>query len=314
MAAPFEGPEKKLEIILAAPMKGLRSGSESKWKSVAHACGAEIISNIKTKELDAYLLSESSLFVWDDRILMITCGRTRLVKAVPEILTFVPPGEIVFFFYERKNLMYPKIQPSDFENDVASLVPYFPGKSYRLGPANHDHIHIFYYSAAPAPPGNDTTFEILMHDLPEDVIDRFHPKAGDTAESLEKRTGINRLLAYDFTDRHLFTPYGYSVNCIQGSTYVTAHVTPEPDGSYASFETNHPDPLSADMTSNVLDIFRPGRFSLVLTESITTEALTDGKRLFLSASIPGYSCREKSLYEFDSGYAVQFLNFTRNHS
>ena len=60
------------------------------------------------------------------------CGKTTLIHAVPEILKFVTKSNIAFVFYERKSFMFPKEQPSDFEDDVACLLQYFPGKSYRL--------------------------------------------------------------------------------------------------------------------------------------------------------------------------------------
>ena len=70
----FEGPEKKLEILLAPRHPGLREAAEEQWHRVAAASGASVISTLTGDALNAYLLSESSLFVWDDRILMITCG------------------------------------------------------------------------------------------------------------------------------------------------------------------------------------------------------------------------------------------------
>jgi len=107
MTTKFEGPEKKLEIILFAPQAGLRSNRDGQWDRVAKASRAAIISGIATDDLDAYLLSESSLFVWEDRILMITCGKTTLINAVPEILKIVNRDRIAFVFYERKSFMFP---------------------------------------------------------------------------------------------------------------------------------------------------------------------------------------------------------------
>ncbi|MFW6333786.1 MAG: hypothetical protein ACOC0W_00845, partial [Desulfosalsimonas sp.] len=296
------------------PDPGLRSNVDKRWDKVVNASGAEIVSGISTYEMDAYLLSESSLFVWDDRVLMITCGKTTLVKAVPELIRTIRQKRIAFFFYERKNLMYPQAQPSDFEADVAVLTEQFAGKSYRLGPANHDHVHIFYAST----PGNakemnpqeeeDETLELLMHDLEPSVLRAFIPKPGDQPADIESRTGIDGLYPDMLNDSFVFEPYGYSMNRISGQYYATIHVTPEETGSYASFETNVAESDYTERIRQIIDIFRPGRFTLVFTEAISDSDPGEGK---LPRKIEGYRRSEKSLYEFDSGYGVLFSNWER---
>ncbi|MFO7929939.1 MAG: hypothetical protein ACQETG_07575 [Thermodesulfobacteriota bacterium] len=311
----FEGPEKKLELILSEPDFRLRSNEDGRWNAVVRSSGAEIVSSISSQSMDAYLLSESSLFVWDDRVVMITCGTTTLVRAVPELIRTIERNRIAFFFYERKNLMYPQAQPSDFEADVAGLAEIFEGKSYRLGPANHDHVHIFYASAPdkkdaaiPAEEDDDETLELLMHDLDPAVLNAFMPKPGEKPSDIEARTGIDRLYPNMVNDSFVFEPYGYSMNRISGEQYTTIHVTPEEDGSYASFETNVAEVSYSDRIKQILDIFMPGRFTLVFTEAVSERDPGEGK---LPRQLPGYRRSEKSLYEFDSGYAVFFSNWEK---
>lgn len=312
MSMEFEGPEKKLEIILKTPDPELRNNADGRWNKVVAASGAEIVSVISGPDMDAYLLSESSLFVWADRVLMITCGKTTLVKAVPELVRAIDKDRIAFFFYERKNLMYPQYQPADFESDVAVITDFFSGKSYRLGPANHDHVHIFYASspdpAAVAEDDEDETLELLMHDLDPDVLKAFIPKPGETAADIESRTGIDRLYPDMETDHFVFEPYGYSMNRISGQHYATIHVTPEESGSYASFETNVAEAGYREKIEQIMAVFKPGRFTLVFTEAISDRDPGEGK---LPKKITGYRRSEKSLYEFDSGYAVLFSNFQK---
>lgn len=45
---------------------------------------------------------------------------------------------------------------------------------------------------------------------------------------------------------------------------MTIHITPEPDFSYVSFETNIPKASYKEVIQKVLDIFRPGKFVLTL--------------------------------------------------
>lgn len=79
-------------------------------------------------------------------------------------------------------------------------------------------------------------------------------------------------------DAYLFTPCGFSANAVipapaggQGTHYFTVHVTPEPHCSYASFETNVPGRQSGretvEVVEQVVNIFKPGRFSVTLFEA-----------------------------------------------
>ena len=78
----FEGSEKKFEVVVSANSPDLRSLGEQRWREIVTASGAHVLSRMRGAHCDAYLLSESSLFVFAHKVVMITCGRTRLVDAV----------------------------------------------------------------------------------------------------------------------------------------------------------------------------------------------------------------------------------------
>jgi S-adenosylmethionine decarboxylase len=318
----FEGPEKKLEIMLFDPMPDLRTNADGKWNRITAASGADIISRVSTPETDAYLLSESSLFIWNDRILMITCGNTRLIDAIDEIMTIVHRENVALFFYERKNFMYPHSQQADFESDVAEILTHFPGKSYRLGPANYDHIHIFFSThadmmdktaskAAPnLPPDDDATLELMMHDLDPSGLGLFHAGGPLNVKQVAARTGLDRLYPDMIYDGYIFSPCGFSLNAISGETYFAVHVTPQESGSYASFETNRIDVNYSVILTRILSLFGPARFSFALTWFAGNKNLAPGLTTE-PERVSGYRPTERSLYEFDSGYAVKFLNYVR---
>jgi len=306
ISAPFEGPEKKLEILLTTPQNTLRSNEDDRWLRVASAGQASIISSISNASLDAYLLSESSLFVWEDRVLMITCGSTTPLDALPEIIGIAGKENIAMVFYERKNFQFPDNQPSDFEVDAAVLEAYFPGRSYRFGPANADHVHVFFSSPCRGGLEKDVTFQILMSDLPSTVARRYAKdnRRLDVVNALEDDlSGLYPGMAFD---GHLFSPFGASLNGIRDASYLTLHVTPQQEGSYTSFETNVITGDYSDTFGLIVSLFKPQRFSIVLTSTIDEVCLplhdTIGSR------ISGYEVIERSLSQFDCGYAMTFMN------
>ncbi|OQX02669.1 MAG: hypothetical protein BWK80_57365 [Desulfobacteraceae bacterium IS3] len=303
----FEGAEKKLEVILSSPQANLRSNADNRWNRVVEASRALILSHVSTESLDAYLLSESSLFVWEDRILMITCGKTTLVKALPEILNIVGKENVAHLFYEQKDFMFPDEQPSNFKADAAFIKEYCPGKIYRFGTPCPDCVNVFYWSQANAESEPDATLEILMNDPDPSVMDIFSEKNSGTADRAESRSGLKNILQRRMlTDGYLFSPHGYSLNGVLDDNYVTVHVTPQPENAYTSFETNIIEKDYADMVNKVVSVFRPERFTVMLTKN------SDGFDPMLTDSVTGYMLSGKSTESLDRRYAVNFMNYRRS--
>lgn len=86
----FEGSEKRIELVFelgpAAPTEGLRALPRAQLDAICTAAHCCIVSSCVNEHLDAYVLSESSLFVYPTKMVMKTCGTTRLLDAVPLIL------------------------------------------------------------------------------------------------------------------------------------------------------------------------------------------------------------------------------------
>ncbi len=295
----FEGAEKKVEIMLR-PGASLRPLREQ-WLKVVAASKATVLSTISNERCDAYLLSESSLFVYDRTALMITCGTTSLVSAVEEMVNFIPGDEIQMVMFERKNEYFPENQLSGFDDDVARLQRLFPGQVVDLGQLGGHFVRVFYHQAEDfVPPAGDMTLEILMHDLSPRARTLFsNPEL--SRESLYAQSQIERIIPGHICDDFLFRPMGYSLNAISEQSHYTIHVTPEDSYSYASFETNHA--FSGDIETiveRVLAIFEPKNFSLVLFKQ---EQPAIG-------AMAGYTFSDVVNSQF-SGYHVRFRNFTR---
>jgi len=133
----------------------------------------------------------------------------------------------------------------------------------------------------------DQTLEILMHDLhPSSCSTFYYPKNSDSTVSAQQlglrvsaETGITALFPLSSADHQTdldafsFQPCGYSANVtMQTDRYATIHVTPEPDWSYASFETNMEFGSVGDgskldvkeVVQRLLTIFNPGKWTMTL--------------------------------------------------
>ena len=184
----FEGSEKKFEIVVNNV--DLRSLPLSFWQEMVAASQAEILSSLSNDFYDAYLLSESSLFVAQDRCIMITCGQTRLIDAALLFLKTYSPNVLVFF-YQRKNELFPRMQSSDFSSDVQSLQKYLQGNIFELGNSQRHFTHIYYYEKKLIDSSNDVTVEFLMYDISTSSRTVFM----SDKSSIEKRKDIHDLFS-----------------------------------------------------------------------------------------------------------------------
>jgi S-adenosylmethionine decarboxylase len=300
----FEGPEKKLELVVTPGFRPLRSLGEATWRAIVEAAGAQVLSVMRDERCDAYLLSESSLFVFDDWFVLITCGRTALVDAVPVILRSIPIESIAFLVYERKNEHFPEHQATTFYEDARRLQTMVPGRALRFGDEHGHYVQMFHSTRPYTPEKDDPTLEVLMHTIDEGVAARF-AKAQSSADSpIAVSSGIDAILPGFTTSEHVFNPSGYSLNAVRGDEYYTVHVTPESTGSYVSFETNYD--FRADLprlVGSIVELFRPRVFDVVTF-------LSDRKP---ELAIAGYQLEDHVAEEL-GGYRVSYLQYFRPSS
>lgn len=256
----FEGAEKKFEIIVR--QAAFRQRPAEFWNRLVELAEAKILSKISNEVCDAYLLSESSLFVWDERVTMITCGGTTLARALMFLIESVPAEGVEFLIYERKNEFFPQQQATDFHDDVEQIKRRLKGKAFRFGAADQHHLHLFHLDRPFRAQGADTTLEILMYDLQGPAADVFN--GGQTIERVRQLTKVDQIFPGFQIDDYLFNPCGYSLNAIRGNEYYTIHVTPEDVASYVSFETNvRMGNRVASALKNVTEVFRPASFDVI---------------------------------------------------
>ncbi|KAK9933534.1 hypothetical protein M0R45_020729 [Rubus argutus] len=236
----FEGFEKRLELhFFGDDPKNVGLGLrlldfESLDEDVLQAVQCTVVSAVANHYFDAYVLSESSLFVYPTKIIIKTCGTTQLLKSVAPLLRHASSLGLTLTScrYTRGNFIFPGAQPfphDTFQNEVVYLEDSLP--------------HSLCYRKASVMPSKiplALVARVLRFHRSDVVSLQRGPgdgKSGDTAgKEMTEITGIGEInpgaLICDFA----FDPCGYSMNGIDGDRHSTIHVTPEDGFSYASFE------------------------------------------------------------------------------
>jgi len=245
----FEGPEKTLVVEFTRPGKhaSLRNVDKSTWSALLAKAQCSILSEVETPAKQrlgctAYLLSESSLFVYDRRVVLKTCGRTTPLRALPDLLALgrerTPKGaagSVASVVYSHPAFARPEEQDelhSRFPDAAAFLRKYFPtGEAHHLGPEGKG-VDVFVANLLPADAISDwVQAEVYITDLgsPE----RFN---GAPHEQVQKFWDT---LAPEKLDEFHFEPYGYSANALaKPGFYTTVHASPQDGCSYMSCATN----------------------------------------------------------------------------
>ncbi|KAK9992444.1 hypothetical protein SO802_027429 [Lithocarpus litseifolius] len=338
----FEGFEKRLELHFfgddpAVIDMGLRQLEFESLEQVLHAVQCTVVSAVGNHYFDAYVLSESSLFVYPTKIIIKTCGTTQLLKSIRPLLHYAHHLGLTLCScrYTRGSFIFPKAQPfphTSFKEEVIYLEETLPSNlCYRKASVMPSKVpshswHVFTASNTneahmalthPHIPDVLYTLEICMTELDRVLARKFFRrpndnKTGDTAgKEMTEITGINDInpgaLICDFA----FDPCGYSMNgIIDGDRYSTIHVTPEDGYSYASFECvgsiydDHDDVVN--VLKKVVQVFRPATMS-VSTTCASHEVWT---RVASALEPLGLKCRSCAMDEFPAVGSVVFQAFT----
>ncbi|XP_059476410.1 S-adenosylmethionine decarboxylase proenzyme isoform X2 [Neocloeon triangulifer] len=323
----FEGVEKLLEVWFTRSDGrvddcDLRKIPRQKLESLLKIVRCEIISSVQNDQLDAYVLSESSMFVSQRRFILKTCGTTTPLECLQPLLLLVNQyagfDEVEDVFYSRKNFKRPELQHSphrNFEQEVALLDTFFKdGAAYCLGSVNRDcwylyTLHPLHGPRRVGPAEPDQTLEILMSELDPDIMSIFTRDECSSAAEATRRAGIDKLMPNMVLDDFLFEPCGYSMNGIakDEGCYMTIHITPEPEFSYVSFESNVPQASYKEVIMRVVKTFRPGKFVLTVFANKASLAAEAPRELERAASFGEWLrhdiqyCRFKS---YDLTYAL----------
>ena len=300
----FEGSEKKFEFFSENNNLNFLEYPVSFWESLVKHSNAQILSHIETPLLKAFLLSESSLFVWQKRILMITCGTTTLGRAAEFLLnTFKEESlSIEDFIFIRKNEYFSSLQQSSFQEDQTNLKKYLNGSSWQIGTLDLHHQLIFSSQKKLPQEYLAPTLEILSYHPKESLVEQMENPSVHKKDFYRSWEPFSFYKNFTFDD-FVFSPTGYSLNGIWQDFYITLHITPQKNFSYISFETNY---CSLDILKNFTSAWYhflyPMSFDLI-SYNIPEDSLP--------LVGPEYSVTQQSKGILPSGHNLSFKQFNK---
>lgn len=296
----FEGSEKKAEIIIDPSQHSLLDAYDDVfWQAMVSQCNAQILSSISNDTCKAYLLSESSLFIWHDRLLILTCGVTQLVKSVEFFLQAFNKNAIKQVIYQRKNEYFAPAQFSSFGDDIKLLSQHQDGDAYRFGELDSHHNYLFHANHSLSTAKATKTYELLAYQICKQASNKL------TASNISKQQirdylQLEKLLPGFILDDFVFSPYGYSINAIKAEQYFTIHVTPQAESSYVSISASF---NLIDIVEKLLTILRPNSFDVL---SFNEKEFQQSVRKLVKQD---YVCQTYVEYALNNSSQVNFATY-----
>lgn len=325
----FEGYEKRLEIAFFEPSifadpegQGLRALSKAQLDEILNPAECTIVSSLSNDHLDSYVLSESSLFVFPYKIVIKTCGTTKLLLSIPSILKLADSISLTVrsVRYTRGSFIFPGAQSyphRSFSEEVTVLDGHFEklglsSKAYVMGGFDKPQKWFVYSaSAGPVSPRDKVyTLEMCMTSLDREKASVFYKTQDSSAATMTNESGIRMILPKSDICDFEFDPCGYSMNSIEDGAISTIHVTPEDGFSYASFEAvgyDLEDMSLEQLVQRVLACFEPGEFSIAIGAAVASKSLE--KTCVID--VEGYELEEKSHEELGREGSLMYQKFVR---
>jgi len=289
----YEGVEKKLILKYSGVQHfSIRKTiKENIWKKVVESVDAKILSVIRNDYIDAYLLSESSLFVLNDRIFLKTCGKTRIFNSVEVIVSNIareiPEINLEEVIYSRPTFMFPEHQfdgyDKGFENEVEFLRTVtmkatdkawdsslhtgdgviFHSCTLSRHSESPKHLNVKGVAESVVCKQVNQTMDLALFNVDALKMKYFFGQKGNVLQDSCLREFLPTDSPSLKIDDYNFEPCGYSLNAIDDEFFWCIHITPEAQYSYVSFETNHPS--ASYIYQKLQDFYSPDRAVVLWT-------------------------------------------------
>jgi S-adenosylmethionine decarboxylase len=285
----FEGVEKRIEVrfhVAADNTAGLRALERKELDDICTASKCTIIHSEPDDCFDSYILSESSLFVFRDRIMIKTCGTTAPLNGVKVILDAAKLHDIepLHLVYSRSSFVFPDLQQFphdtlgnelDFLNQLGLSLEVVDQNSRVMGDPLGTYwlVHSMRFGSSSAVKSHEKyTIDCIMTGLAPEACAAFWKDAGYSDHRNDAAMSAS-IESFDPTLRVVgkaFDPCGFSANVhgVGTDNYLSVHVTPQEEFSYASVEGSFNSQFGQiDLTAfvqRVVDVFRPKKLLVTL--------------------------------------------------
>ncbi|CAN6820375.1 unnamed protein product [Brassica oleracea] len=189
----FEGYEKRLEVSFFEPSifldtqgLGLRALAKSQIDEILQPAECTIVSSLSNDQLDSYVLSESSLFIFPYKIIIKTCGTTKLLLSIEPLLRLANELslDVESVRYTRGSFLCPgaTFPHRNFSEEVSVLDGHFTklglsSVAYLMGKDDETKKWHVYSASSPAKNNNNNnvyTLEMCMTCLDKDKASVFY--------------------------------------------------------------------------------------------------------------------------------------------
>ena len=200
---------------MATAPAGLKVVPAEVWKDMLELVNCKVLSIVESEHVDAYLLSESSMFVFPHKLILKTCGTTTLLRGLPKILEIAAlkagfphvavnakagtyaTAKPYRVFYSRKNFKFPERQRGphrSWRDEVYSLDQLFlRGSAYMIGKMNGEHWYLYLTEpdtiltppATPTPERRETETKLLELPIANGSLTAHDNYDDDHDETLE---------------------------------------------------------------------------------------------------------------------------------
>jgi len=253
----YEGTEKRLQITTEEI--NLLQFPESFWQEMLSQAGAFILSEIKNRQVHAYLLSESSLFIWKNKLLLITCGNTHLVKAALFFQKKITREKIESLLFHRHQPYQPALQKSNFKQDHQLLQKQFQGKTEHWSGKYQGDLFFF---GEITPKVTECKQILMLHGFSGNFAQALQTGEAN-GQQIEQALALTKFFPQLLVDQFSFNPKGYSLNAISGKEYLTIHITPEKLSTYLSLESSFSAPIIGPYIDHLKTLFKAQQSNLM---------------------------------------------------
>ncbi|KAJ6721049.1 S-ADENOSYLMETHIONINE DECARBOXYLASE [Salix viminalis] len=252
-----------------------------------------IVESLSNDHVDSYVLSESSLFVYPYKIIIKTCGTTKLLLSIPAILKLADTISLNVrsVRYTRGSFIFPGAQSyphRSFSEEVAILDGYFGklglgSKAYIMGGLDEPQKWHVYSASADSALIRDLvhTIEMCMTGLDREKASVFYKTQSSSAAAMTDDSGIRKILPASNIFMQALKLQGYDLI---------------------------KDVSLGQLVDRVLACFQPREFSIAVHADVAGERL----ERICSLDVKGYCRGGRSHGELGTGGSVIYQKFVRS--